>query len=64
MTKDELLAALLVERQDQTWWPHRPTTATPQTWTDDQFVDDDVTCARRRKELADSWRDEPKENAS
>lgn len=55
MTKDELVAALLVERQDQTWWKHRPTKARPATWDDGQFVDDDVTTARRRKALADEW---------
>lgn len=29
MTKDELVAALLVERQDQTWWKTKPRTETP-----------------------------------
>jgi hypothetical protein len=64
MTKTELLEALLVERQDQRWWRHRPTAARPATWDDGQFVDDDLTCARRRKALEEAWRDEPKENAS
>ena len=55
MTKDELLEALLVERQDQTWWKHRPMHARPATWADDQFIDDDATCARRRKEAVAEW---------
>jgi hypothetical protein len=41
MTKDELLRALLVERYDQTWW------ATPEP----VITDDDLTCARRRREM-------------
>lgn len=57
MTKEQLLEALSVERQDQTWWRHRPTHARPTTWADDQFIDDDVTCARRRKALAEAWGD-------
>ena len=61
MTKDELLTALLVERQDQTWWRHRPATARPTTWADDQFIDDDVTCARRRKALVDAWNEHERE---
>lgn len=61
MTRDELLTALAVERQDNTWWRHRPAIAAPQTWTDDQFVDDDVTCARRRRELEQDWREERRE---
>ncbi|HKY59259.1 MAG TPA: hypothetical protein VJL80_14575 [Aeromicrobium sp.] len=49
MTRDELLAALLVERYDQTWWK------TPDPWTRRgepvAVEDDDVTRARRRREL-------------
>ena len=52
MTKEELLEALLVERQDQTWWKHRPMHARPATWADDQFIDDDVTCACRGNSTA------------
>lgn len=51
MTKDELLAQLLIERYDNRWWRHRPTKARPATWVADQFVDDDITCARRRRDL-------------
>lgn len=42
MTRDELLAALTVERYDNRWW----TTPTPT-----QAPDDDLTCARRRREM-------------
>lgn len=51
MTKDELLEALLIERQDNRWWRHRPAPVRPATWEAEQFVDDEVTCARRRREL-------------
>lgn len=61
MTKDELLQALLVERQDQTWWKHRPMHARPATWDDDQFIDDDVTCARRRKALVEAAREDERQ---
>ena len=61
MTKDELLTALLVERQDQTWWRHRPAKARPQMWEDDQFIDDDVACARRRKALVEAWNEHERE---
>lgn len=43
MTRDELLASLLVERQTNPWWTTPATTQAP---------DDDLTCARRRRELA------------
>lgn len=42
MTRDELLQALLVERYDNRWWK----TAEP------VVTDDDLTCARRRREMA------------
>lgn len=45
MTRDELLAELLVERYDNRWWKTPPP----------EFIDDDVTTARRRKALADEW---------
>lgn len=61
MTKDELLQALLVERQDQTWWKHRPMHARPATWADEQFIDDDVTCARRRKALVEAAREDERQ---
>ena len=43
MTRDELLDALLVERYTSPWWVTPPTTQAP---------DDDLTCARRRREMA------------
>lgn len=43
MTRDELLASLLVERYTSPWWVTAPTTQSP---------DDDLTCARRRREMA------------
>lgn len=61
MTRDELLQQLAVERQDQTWWRHRPTTARPHTWDDDQFIDDEVTTARRRKALEEAWSEHERE---
>lgn len=42
MTRDELLAALLVERLDNRWWK----TPAPAP------VDDELTCARRRRDAA------------
>ena len=41
MTRDELLKALLVERYTNPWWK------TPEPVA----VDDDLTCARRRREM-------------
>lgn len=38
-----LMRSLIVERYDNRWWKTRP--ATP-------AIDDEVTCARRRRELA------------
>ena len=43
MTRDELLDALLVERYTSPWWVTPPTIQAP---------DDDLTCARRRREMA------------
>lgn len=43
MTRDELLASLTVERYTNPWWVTAPTIAA---------VDDDLACARRRRELA------------
>lgn len=46
MTRDELLEALMVERYDNRWWTTpEPTPA----------ADDDLTCARRRREMADDF---------
>ena len=61
MTRDELLAALLVERYDNRWWKHRPTTARPAAWDDAQFIDDDVSTARRRKALVEAWNESERE---
>jgi hypothetical protein len=49
MTRAELLAALLAERQDCRWFP------TPEKTAGDLNVDrdDDVTTARRRRALVD-----------
>lgn len=43
MTRDELLKALLVERYTNPWW---------ETPTPEQAPDDDLTTARRRREMA------------
>lgn len=43
MTRDELLASLLVERHTNPWWVTPPAV---------EAADDDLTCARRRRELA------------
>jgi hypothetical protein len=43
MTRDELLDALMVERYTSPWWVTPPTIQAP---------DDDLTCARRRREMA------------
>jgi hypothetical protein len=42
-TRAELLEALAVERYTSPWWVTPPTVQAP---------DDDLTCARRRRELA------------
>ena len=42
MTRDELLEALLVERQCSPWWVTKPEPAVER--------DDDLTIARRRRE--------------
>ena len=41
MTREELLDALTAERYDNRWWTTKPTAAN----------EDEVTCARRRREL-------------
>lgn len=46
MTRDELLEALLVERYTSPWWTTPAPTPAP---------DDDLTCARRRREMADDF---------
>lgn len=43
MTRDELLEALLVERQTSPWWTTAATDLAP---------DDDLTTARRRHQMA------------
>lgn len=43
MTRDELLASLMVERYTSPWWVTPPTERAP---------DDDLTTARRRREMA------------
>lgn len=43
MTRDELLESLLVERMTNPWWTTPEPTPAP---------DDDLTCARRRREMA------------
>jgi hypothetical protein len=43
MTRAELLESLAVERQTNPWWVTPPTVQAP---------DDDLTCARRRREMA------------
>lgn len=42
MTRDELLAALSVERQTSPWWTTPPA----------EIDDSETTCARRRREMA------------
>ena len=42
MTRDELLEALMVERYTSPWWTTPEPTPAP---------DDDLTCARRRREM-------------
>lgn len=57
MTRDELLDALLVERYTSPWWVTPPTIEAP---------DDDLTCARRRREMAADFKAlaEPTKRAS
>ena len=45
MTRDELLAAVIAERQDCRWFPTPPKTAADY----DVARDDEMTCARRRR---------------
>lgn len=42
MNRDELLASLMVERYTSPWWVTKPT---------EQKPDDDLTTARRRREM-------------
>lgn len=56
MTRDELLEALLLERQDQTWWRHKPpprkaTEPALPLLPEGHLDNSDVTVARRRREL-------------
>lgn len=55
MTRDELLASLAVERQDQTWW------STPRAA--DTRADDDLAAARRRRLMAEDFDRAKKESA-
>lgn len=56
MTRDELLEALLLERQDQTWWRHKPpprkaTEPVLPLLPEGHLDNSDVTVARRWREL-------------
>lgn len=55
MTREELLAALLVERYDNRWW-----TAKPALVAIDER-DNEIACARRRRELVQAWDEHTKE---
>ena len=62
--KADLLAALTVERQTGPWWrrhaDHRPAVdLTPELL----LRDDDVTCARRRRELVADYEQHREETA-
>ena len=50
MTRDELLRALAVERQDQTWWTTKP--AMPP-----EMDDSELATARRRRALMEACGD-------
>lgn len=47
-TRDELLAALSVERYTNPWWVTPPT---------EQAPDDELTCARRRRQMVADFAD-------
>ena len=66
MTRDELLAALLVERYDNRWWktPERPTkkpARLPKRLPGDLMRDDEVICAKRRRDLLEAWDERERE---
>ena len=57
MTRDELVAALTVERYAANqWWTRKPTPHTPDP-------DDDLTTARRRRQLADAINEHERDTA-
>ena len=57
MTRDELLQQLAVERQDQTWWTSEKRARSKNR----PAVDDEMTCARRRRELVEAWDERERE---
>ena len=68
MTKDELLESLLVERYDNRWWttPERPAkkpTRPAKRLPGDLMRDDEVICAKRRRDLLEAWDEHNKEVA-
>lgn len=69
MTREELLEALLVERQDQTWWRYKPpprkaTEPVMPLLPEGHLDNSEVTVARRRRELLDAAADVPIEEAT
>lgn len=56
MDYDDLLRSLTAERFNGAWWKPGPVPV-PR----DEHGDDELTCARRRRELADAMRDDTRE---
>jgi beta-xylosidase len=55
MHRDELLAQLTAERYDHRWFKAPPRRAPVDPVEAGAYDDSEVTCARRRKELAEAW---------
>ena len=69
MTREELLEALLVERQDQTWWRYKPpprkaTEPVLPLLPEGHLDNSEVTVARRRRELLAAVADVPIEEVT
>lgn len=70
MTREELLTALLVERYTNPWWVTPSEVAADNAWrrvlsgTTVTHDDNELTCARRRRELVEAWDEHVKEESA
>ena len=62
MTRDDLLAALLVERYTNPWWS--TSAAQVERERRPEWDDSEITTARRRRELVEAWDERVQEVAS
>lgn len=68
--RDDLLAALLVERYTNPWWVTPSEVAADNAWrrslsnSTPEYEDNDLLYARRRRELVEAWDEHVKEESA